>query len=136
MWTPHINLVHFVKVKLFRVLLVKASHFLDFFRFFDLRPNDLIKVFCVKLDHVFFLSELYKMFLRAQNLDLALQYEITLITGCAISENCLFLLKLFEAHGFVALMDCDLVSLLLEVVQKFVLEEEKVESFRVDRFFL
>ena len=61
----------------------------------------------------------------------ALQNEETLVSCCAISEYCAILFVLLHYHGFIALMDRDLVRLVFEVAEEFVLVEEHVESFIV-----
>ena len=122
-WAIYIDFL-FVKVKILRVLLVQASHLLYFFGFLDFRPNDLIEVFCVEFDHIFLFSELTGVLFRAENLDSAFEYEIAFIARRAIPENSLILLKLLQNHCLVALVHCNLVSLVLEILQKLVLEEE------------
>ena len=73
------------------------------------------------------------MLFWAKHLDSALQDEETLITRCAISENCAPCFVLFQDHSLIALVNSNLVSLVLEVFQKLVFEEEHVQSIILKR---
>ena len=126
------RLLEFERIGVFEVHLDGLP---DFLGVFDFLPYDVVIIFCVESNQIFFILDWTGYFLRQKFLNSAFDDEEALIAGRPIAENGLASLVRAQSQDFVELVHGEDVSLLSKIFQELVLFEKHVHPLIIDRNF-